>query len=253
MDNHLPEPDAFPGQCTAQSKQSGRRCRRRATPGKTVCRFHGGKSLEGIAHPRYKGKGYSKVLPAGLKRKYAEALADPELLSARTEVALLQVRISELAKRLHSGESGTLWAQFKEGFAEFKAAMSAGDKDRIGATLTRLGGLISRGADDEAAWHELAAAIEDKTRIAAREWRRLADLKQLITVERAMVLLTTFAESVRFHVQDTRTLTLIQRDLTKLLVYQPVTEILEPAGRNGEEDHVREVAEEPDAGPAPVA
>jgi hypothetical protein len=40
-----------PRRCTATSKQSGTRCKRFRTPGRQVCRFHGGKSLRGFSHP----------------------------------------------------------------------------------------------------------------------------------------------------------------------------------------------------------
>lgn len=52
---NIPPFVAIPGprRCAAKSKQSGRRCRQIAAPGKSVCRFHGGKSLSGRAHPAY--------------------------------------------------------------------------------------------------------------------------------------------------------------------------------------------------------
>ena len=40
-----------PRRCTANSKQSGARCKRFRTPGRRVCKFHGGYSLRGYGHP----------------------------------------------------------------------------------------------------------------------------------------------------------------------------------------------------------
>ncbi len=40
-----------PRRCAANSKQSGTRCKRFRTPGRRVCRFHGGHSLRGFGHP----------------------------------------------------------------------------------------------------------------------------------------------------------------------------------------------------------
>lgn len=37
--------------CTAMSKQSQEQCKRFRTPGRTVCKFHGGYSRRGFAHP----------------------------------------------------------------------------------------------------------------------------------------------------------------------------------------------------------
>jgi hypothetical protein len=40
-----------PRRCAANSKRSGTQCKRFRTPGRRVCRFHGGKSLRGFSHP----------------------------------------------------------------------------------------------------------------------------------------------------------------------------------------------------------
>ena len=39
--------------CAATAKQTGQRCRQIASPGRAVCRFHGGASLRGREHPNY--------------------------------------------------------------------------------------------------------------------------------------------------------------------------------------------------------
>ena len=62
-------------QCTAKSKRSGRQCRRWASPGKSVCFFHGGRStgpkttagIEAIRKAHYKHGRYNTILA---KRKF---------------------------------------------------------------------------------------------------------------------------------------------------------------------------------------
>ena len=64
--------------CTAKSKQSGRRCKRYATPGKRVCHYHGGRST-GPKEPAVKTGEHALEM---LKIKAAErvkAAADTEL------------------------------------------------------------------------------------------------------------------------------------------------------------------------------
>ena len=81
-------------QCTATSKRSGERCRKPAMKGRTVCRAHGGATPRGIASPHFRHGRWSKDLPAQLAVRYDEALSDPELLSLRDEVALVDAQIS---------------------------------------------------------------------------------------------------------------------------------------------------------------
>ncbi len=39
--------------CSAIAKQTGQQCRQIASPGRAVCKWHGGWSLRGEAHPAY--------------------------------------------------------------------------------------------------------------------------------------------------------------------------------------------------------
>ena len=87
-------------QCKARSKRSGQRCLKHASPGREVCHIHGGGSLRGADHPRFKTGRYSKFLPDRLAERYHRALADPGILRLDDEIALvdaqLQVRLEGL-------------------------------------------------------------------------------------------------------------------------------------------------------------
>lgn len=87
--------------CKAPSMKNGR------------CRIHGGKSLAGTASPRFKTGAYSKYLPARLKGKYEEFLADPDLFTLNNETALIKSRLSELTNALTGAEEIDLekWAE----------------------------------------------------------------------------------------------------------------------------------------------
>lgn len=98
-------------QCTAKSKRSRQRCKRHAKPGRTVCKIHGGDTPVGLAAPNFKTGRYSKYLPTGLAERYIVARTDPELLSLRDEIGLVDTRISEvLTQPSDPGISlGTVW------------------------------------------------------------------------------------------------------------------------------------------------
>src|SRR5579863_9488305 len=87
-------------QCAAHSKRSGSRCRKWAMRGHTVCRNHGALSPRGVASPAFKTGRYSRSLPARLVGRYQEAVADPELLSLRDDLALIDSRTSALLQRV---------------------------------------------------------------------------------------------------------------------------------------------------------
>jgi hypothetical protein len=166
------------------------------------CRMHGGKSLAGVASGTFKTGRYSKVLPTRLAQSVREAENDPELLSVRSEVALLHGRVSELVQRLYTGESGNLWNSLRTAWSSFEAANEAKDKDAIAASLHQLRNLIQQGTRDEESWAELVKTIDAKTKIAQAEWKRLVDLRQVLTAERATVFAVALLDAVLRHVQD---------------------------------------------------
>lgn len=75
--------------CDAKNRR-GKRCRALAIKGRTKCRFHGGKSLSGTAHPNYKHGMYSTDPLDGFAwacrmREIYEELVRTELGRARSE------------------------------------------------------------------------------------------------------------------------------------------------------------------------
>jgi hypothetical protein len=46
-----------------------------------------------------------------MREDYDRAIADEELMSLRSEIAVIDVRITDLLMRADSGESGRLWRQ----------------------------------------------------------------------------------------------------------------------------------------------
>lgn len=235
--SHEQEPE--PGLCGAKTR-SGGRCKRPCTPGRNRCNLHGGKThAGGPGHPRYKhGRTskhfYSKVLPGGLARIYEEQLKDPELLSAREEVALLKMRVGQLLERLRTGETGSLWGDLQASYTELAAAIRSGDQELFQASLERLGVIIQRGGSAEETWAQLHEALDAKTQTASREWRRLVDMNQLITADRALGLITAISHIVVRHVHDMHTRTAIALEIKQLVTQGTAPEPL--ASRPVEEE-----------------
>jgi hypothetical protein len=59
------------------------------------CRMHGGKSLVGIASPLTKTGRWSKDLPTRLASRFAESEHDPELLSVRADIRLIDTLMAD--------------------------------------------------------------------------------------------------------------------------------------------------------------
>src|ERR671916_1968189 len=122
--------------CGAKTR-NGTSCRREPCRNGR-CPNHGGKSLGGIASPRLTHGRYSRSLPAQLAARYTAAQHDPELLSLRDELALLDARIADVLSRVDSGESGQLWQHLRGLNAELDTARCTGDRDALVEVLSEL-------------------------------------------------------------------------------------------------------------------
>jgi hypothetical protein len=208
--------------CGAQLRgRPGTFCKRTPSPGSNRCRLHGGSSPIGPASATYKHGLYSKLLPRGASKRFARVMKDPELLNAAEEVGLLKMRIGELLFRLQTGETGTLWGDLQAAHAELTAAIRAGDSALFDASLRRLGEVIKNGGAVEETWEELYALIDKKTWVAAREWKRRVDMAQVITLERAIALVTAVMHSVTRHVPDVAARTRISADIKGIMLAGP--------------------------------
>lgn len=181
------------------------------------CRFCGGNAKRGVAHPKWKGGAYSKYMPKGVATRYKEAMTDPDLLSARDEIALVQLRIQDLMGKMRDGGTADMWQTLRQEYVNVEAAIKSGDPAALDKGLRALGEIIEEGAQAEHIWSEMYEAIDAKTKVSEREWRRLRDLRQFMTVQQSMDMVSYLVQCVTNHVADREVLARITQDMDKVL------------------------------------
>ncbi|MCE7937125.1 MAG: hypothetical protein DYG90_00695 [Chloroflexi bacterium CFX6] len=179
--------------------------------------MHGGATPRGIASPHLTHAQRTKSLPARLMATFEQALEDPDLLSTRSDIAVLVARQEDLLARVDSGEAGALWHQAREEWKTFKAALTANDQAASRASMAEIDGLLGRGVADYAAWHELARVTEQIRKLRETERKRLEALQATVTAEQLGLLVAALTHSVRSHVKDARVLDAIGRDVERLI------------------------------------
>lgn len=200
-------------QCGAKTK-SGGVCKQAALPNGR-CHYHGGKSLSGMASPTYKHGRYSKALPARLAARYTESQSDPRLLELRDDISLIDARLEDLLGRVDTGESGALWGALLDARAALIAARH--DEAKRNAILVYLLDLITKGHADYQAWRELGAVLDQRRKLVESERKRLVEMQQMITTERAMLLLGAVVGVIKEHIHDRGTLAAISAGIENLL------------------------------------
>lgn len=201
-------------QCTAKSKQSGVQCKNPAMADSTKCHIHGGKTPKGIASPNFKTGRHSKYIPVGLMDTYHEHLTANDRLVLDSEIALVDVRISEIVESLGDYDSADLWYKLYQQRVEYRAAGT--EIERIKA-LNAIFELIEMGASYTSKWAEVYASIEQRRKLVESERKRLVEAEQTIQVDQALLLVTALLNAVKSNVSDTQALVAIQSEFNRLV------------------------------------
>ncbi|MDM7940158.1 MAG: hypothetical protein QUS07_07440 [Methanothrix sp.] len=204
-------------QCTATSKRTGERCKAQAVTGRTVCKNHGGKTPVGIAAANFKTGRYSKYLPDNLIEKFKESQSDPELLSLRDDIALIDSRLGFLLERITKLKTEELWEELNDKMDDLEDTTYTGSIQDIQKGIREIKTLLSNGTDARKTWVEIYGVLEGRRRLVESEEKRLVSMQQIITTERAMLLLAGITDTIKRHVTDVRQLDAIANDLRRLV------------------------------------
>jgi len=195
-------------QCQAHNRK-GDQCKNTAVAGKRVCRFHGGLTPGGPAHPAYKHGRYSKYMPTNLEEKYKAARKDPDLLALSDEIAITDARIMETLEKIDVAGASHNWEVLQEKWQELLKVQrlmneTRGDPVRQAElqrqsanVLRELNEIIDSRAKNIEAWDDVDKLIEQRRRLVQTEGKRLADMKQIITAEKAMALVFALLDIIR--------------------------------------------------------
>jgi hypothetical protein len=183
--------------------------------------MHGGQTPVGGAASQFKTGRYSKYLPARLAGRYEESSKDTELLELRAEVSLVDSRLAELLHRLDTNEAGHWWKELKRVHSEYLEAERKAEIPLMRFWLSEWGRVIDSGLSDYALWEEIQGILEQRRRLVESERKRLIEMQQTITAERAMLLIGALTNIIQSHVRDPRVLAAIAADTRKLITIEP--------------------------------
>lgn len=189
-------------QCTAKSKQTGKRCGRAATAGRDVCHYHGGRTPSGPALPQFKHGRNIKYLPAGMQTKYQAALEDKELVSLRDDIAMVDVLEAELYESLCQDGTLGLFIQLKELFGKYRNFKAALKYAEAQSTLDQIETIAAVGADEALKRMEILTLKEQRRKLVESEAKRLHQAQQTITAEQALGMLAAVLDIIKTHVSD---------------------------------------------------
>lgn len=166
------------------------------------CRLHGGKSIPpGADHHSFKHGMYSKALPQDRLQALHARADDPDLISNRETLALIDWRIEELTEMLAQGGLPD-YNQLHGVWTRITTAQAQGDREAAGAAMRELGQLIERGNTVALAWEDIQRSSEIRSKIADRERRRVRDAHLVMTHQELAVAIARIHNHYLSHIED---------------------------------------------------
>ena len=152
--------------CGAKTR-NGDPCASWPVGGRTRCRMHGGKTPRGPANANYIVGGI-QFLPARMFAAYRDAALDPELMSLRQDLALLDARIIDVLNAwIPARQAAFGWRCARHGHDCRRSR--AGDVDGYQEAFADVARLVNNGVGDTAAWRDVGALIEQRRKLVESE------------------------------------------------------------------------------------
>ena len=203
-------------QCTARSKQSGERCKKDAVQGFTVCHIHGGKTPVGIASTAFKHGRLSKHLPSELLEAYQDSQDDPELLSVRQEIMLMDALLVANLKKLDSNESGAAWSAIRKSVEHMQEAFTNENYGKCIILMQAMMDVIDARLLHYATESEIRSKIDQRRKLVETEQKILYNETRSLTAEQAMLMVSALLSSIKQNVKDANTLNAIQAEFIRI-------------------------------------
>ncbi len=190
-------------------------CTLHPEPGRKDCRFHGGSTLVGIAHPLYEGKGLSRNLPTRMMEWYQASLDNPDILRSDHNIATVEARISELISRLEEFPSSEVWFDLVKTFKEYKKYRELANPKKMSEKLFELEALIARGYSDSQSWQEITHLMEVQRKLQQTEMQRRKLAEMTITPQQFQTFLGYIMSSINLRVSNNDEKMALLSDLAK--------------------------------------
>ena len=188
--------------CGARTRNGAGPCRQPGMAPSGRCRLHGGKSPRGINSPLTRSGRYSRDLPTRIAARYESALTDPELLSVRDDIALLQGSITDLMAEIRDAEARPDLDSILASVELIAAEWQGWDWTKMQGELDKLKESIVGRQSQRQAMTEIRALIKEKAALIAAENKLLLEREQMVSVEQYLLGMRALGAAVRRMVDD---------------------------------------------------
>lgn len=164
------------------------------------CNTHGGVGGEQavLIQQAYREGRNAEHMPDEMRERYHRRMMDPEILSMRDDIAVLDLRSGYLFENVRNAEAPSWRTALKKTIDAFKVARERGDVADMTAALNAHINLIDGELwPDHMAWAEIRAILQERAKLVDMERKRLEAIKGTIAMEQAQRFMAAVSQLVR--------------------------------------------------------
>ena len=199
--------------CNAKSKRSGKQCKKDAVVGGEKCHIHGGKSLRGVAHPRFKQGRDSKFTLMRLQGSYERNLKDEAILHLLDEIAMTRAMIQEMMDKC---DSSIQWKDAQKSWRAFERAEKRGDQVAMCQARREHAAILEEGAKEWQNRLEIFKGFDRLRRLVDSEHKHRIDQRMAVTQEQLANYVAAIVAIITNRIKDRKLLNAITSDLLAL-------------------------------------
>lgn len=219
--------------CGAKRKgMRGKICLNTARKRNGRCVDHAGNRPRGIEHHSFRSGRYSQVLDKKVSGDFMSMLQDPEYLSLKQNIALVDTQIIELMRNFEGGLDEYSWEKMLKCKSEAEVLVRTshhGDKEemlsKLVSVLSKMCILIDHGSKATGIWSDIAEASTKRAKLVQVETQRLVAERNSIPADTAYTLFAMILQAVKRNVKDKVALASIAREIDQLAL-NPVNRVV---------------------------
>lgn len=183
------------------------------------CRKHGGTKERGILNPNFRTGRYSSALAdSTLIGAYLAAKADPELLSLRDEIALVDAQMQAQFLLVDAQDNSLeLLNELRDLNRSLADAIRKSDAKRVALMLTQIEAQSLIPVNGAAEFGRLNELIELRRKLVESERKYTVEQEQYWTLDRASATFGAILQILRERISDRKVLSEIGKDIRGLL------------------------------------
>lgn len=188
--------------CGAKTRSGGTCNQRPMANGR--CWLHGGKTPTGLESPHFKHGRYSKHLPSKLAALYADTAHDPELLSVRQDIRLIDALLLTNFAHLDTGESGEHWNDILKWIGKARVAYKGENYGALEHALDEMEAITDGRRLHYATEAEIRDKLEQRRKLVETEQKITLQGERAISAEQLMMLMANILQVINNVVTDAK-------------------------------------------------